>query len=38
MYGAETLKKAQENKLAVAEVRMLRWMRLVTKLDRIGMQ
>ena len=28
MYGAETwaLKKAQENKLEVAEMRMLRWM------------
>ena len=36
MYGAETwaVKKAQEKKLDVAEMRMLRWMR-VTKLDRI---
>ena len=38
MYGAETwaLKKAQENKLEVAEMRMLRWMCGVTKLDKIG--
>ena len=38
IYGAETwaLKKAQENKLEVAEMRMLRWMCGVTKLDKIG--
>ena len=37
MYGAETwaVKKAQEKKLDVAEMRMLRWMCGVTKLDRI---
>ena len=37
MYGAETLavKEAQEKKLDVAEMRMLRWMSGVTKLDRI---
>ena len=38
MYGAETwaLKKAQEKKLLeVAEMRMLRWMCGVTKLDKI---
>ena len=37
MYGAEiwALKKAQENKLYVAEMRMLRWMCGVTKLDKI---
>ena len=37
MYGAETwaVKKAQEKKLDVAEMRMLRWMGGVTKLDRI---
>ena len=37
MYGAETwpLKKAQEKKLQVAEMRMLRWMCGVTKLDKI---
>ena len=37
MYGAETwaVKKAQEKKLDVAEIRMLRWMSGVTKLDRI---
>ena len=37
MYGAETwaVKKAQEKKLDVAEMRMLRWMNGVTKLDRI---
>ena len=37
MYGAETcaLKKAQENKLEVAENRMLRWMFGVRKLDKI---
>ena len=37
MYGAETwaLKKAQENKLEVAAMRMLRWMCGVTKLDKI---
>ena len=36
MYGAETwaVKKAQEKKLDVAEMRMLRWMSGVTKLDR----
>ena len=35
--GAETwaLKKAQENKLNVEEMRMLRWMCGVTKLDKI---
>ena len=38
MYGAETwaVKKAQENKLDVAEMRMLRWMSGVTKMDRIN--
>ena len=37
MYSAETwaVKKAQEKKLDVAEMRMLRWMSGVTKLDRI---
>ena len=37
MYGAETwaLKKAQKKKLEVAEMRMLRWMCGVTKLDKI---
>ena len=37
MYGAQTwaMKKAQEKKLDVAEMRMLRWMSGVTKLDRI---
>ena len=37
MYGAETwaLKKSQEKKLEVAEMRMLRWMCGVTKLDKI---
>ena len=37
MYGAETwaLKKAHEKKLEVAEMRMLRWMCEVTKLDKI---
>ena len=37
MYGAKrwAVKKAQENKLDVAEMRMLRWMNEVTKLDRI---
>ena len=37
MYGAETwaMKKSQEKKLDVAEMRMLRWMSGVTKLDRI---
>ena len=37
MYGAETwaVKKAQEKKLDVAEMRMLRWMSGVSKLDRI---
>ena len=37
MYRAETwaLKKAQEKKLEVAEMRMLRWMCGVTRLDKI---
>ena len=37
MYGAKTwaFKKAQEKKLEVAEMRMLRWMCRVTKLDNI---
>ena len=37
IYGAETwaVKKAQEKKLDVAEMRMLIWMSGVTKLDRI---
>ena len=37
MYGDETwaVKKAQEKKLDVAEMTMLRWMSGVTKLDRI---
>ena len=37
IYGAETwaVKKAQEKKLDVAEMRMLRWMSGATKLDRI---
>ncbi len=37
MYGDETwaVKTAQEKKLDVAEMRMLRWMSGVTKLDRI---
>ena len=37
MCGAETwaLKKAQEKKLEVAEMRMLRWMCGVTKLDKV---
>ena len=37
MYGAETwdLKKAQEHKSEVAEMRMLRWMCGVTKLNKI---
>ena len=37
MYGAETwaVKKTQEKKLDVAEMRMLRRMSGVTKLDRI---
>ena len=37
VYGAETwaVQKAQEKKLDVAEMRMLRWMSGVTKLDRI---
>ena len=40
MYGAETwaLKKAQEKKLEVAEMIMLRWMCGVTKLDTIEMK
>ena len=35
MYGAETwaVKKTQEKKLDVAEIRMLKWMSRVTKLD-----
>ena len=37
MYGAKTwaVKKAHENNLDVAEMRMLRWMSGVTKMDRI---
>ena len=37
MLGAETLaeKKAQEKKLDLVEMRMLRWMSGVAKLDRI---
>ena len=37
MYGADTwaVKRAQEKKSDVAEMRMLRWMSGVTKLDRI---
>ena len=37
MYGAETwaLKTAQDKKLEVAEMRMLRWMCGITKLDKI---
>ena len=37
MYGAETwaVKKSHEKKLDVAEMRMLRWMSGVTKMDRI---
>ena len=35
MNGAETLKRAQENKLAVAQIRMQQCMCGVTKLDRI---
>ena len=37
MYGRETwaVKKAQEKKLDLAEMRMLRWTSGVTKLDRI---
>ena len=37
LYGSETwaLKKTQERKIEVAEMRMLRWMCGVTKLDRI---
>ena len=37
MYGAETLalKKTQEKKLEVTEMRMLRWMCRVTKQDNI---
>ena len=37
VYGAETwaLKKAQENKLEVVEIRILQWMCGVTKLDKI---
>ena len=38
MYGADTsaLKKAQEKKLEGAEMRILRWMCGVTKLDKIS--
>ena len=37
MYGAKTwaVKKAQEKKLDVAEMRMLKWISRVTKLERI---
>ena len=37
VYGAETwaLEKSRENKLEVAETRILRWMPRVTKLDRV---
>ena len=35
MYGAETLKKAHEKNVLVTEMRMLRWMFRVTKLDKI---
>ena len=35
MSRAETLKKAQENKIEVAEMRKLRWTCRLTKLDRI---
>ena len=37
VYGAETwaVKKAQEKKLDMAEMRMLRWVSGVTKMDRI---
>ena len=37
LHGAETwaVKKAQEKKVDVAEIRMLRWMSEVIKLDRI---
>ena len=37
MYGAETwaVQKAHEKKFDVAEMRMLRWMSGVTKMDRI---
>ena len=37
MYGAErwAVKKGQEKRLDVAEMRMLRWMIAVTKVDRI---
>ena len=40
MYGAETLavKKAQEKKLDVAEMKMRRWISGVTKLDRIRIE
>ena len=37
MYGAETraVKKAHEKKMEVAEMKMLRWMCVVTRLDKI---
>ena len=37
LYGAQSwaVKKAQEKKLDVAEMRMIRWMSGVTRLDRI---
>ena len=40
VYGAETLalERAQENKLEVAEMRMLRWVCGVMKLDKIEMK
>ena len=38
MYGTQTwaLKKAQEHKMEVAEMRILRWMCRDTKLDKIS--